>query len=74
MSKVTARIFGLFNEVTLVQNQKMKNENAAAEVHCEVVIFLAVLALATDEPPLSVASAKTAAKACLQKITADESN
>ena len=40
----------------------------------EAVIFLAVLALATDEPPLSVASAKTAgvAKACFQKITASE--
>ena len=34
----------------------------------EVAIFLAVLALATDEPPLSVASAKTAgvAKICFQ--------
>ena len=38
------------------------------------MIFLAVLALATDEPPLSVASAKTAgvAKACFQEITASE--
>ena len=38
------------------------------------MIFQADLALATNEPPLSVASAKTAgvAKACFQKITASE--
>ena len=40
----------------------------------EVEIFPAVLALATDEPPLSVASAKTpgVAKAYFQKIIAQE--
>ena len=38
------------------------------------MIFLAVLALATDEPPLSGASAQTAGIIwpCFQKITASE--
>ena len=50
----------------------LRKMRAERDFRGESVIFPAVLALATDEPPLSVASAKTAgvAKACFHKITA----
>ena len=78
ISRINTNTKILFVKIRVIRGRKMTGSlrkwRDVRIFRGEVLIFLAALALATDEPPLSVASAKAAgiAGACFHKITASE--